>query len=76
MTPNPSFEPTATGKPASAAQLKRFNVCLLNFLRPLSAVLTFRFGSKADVLRRSCCTITQSSQRGGRYRPKAWFLVR
>lgn len=47
MTPNPSFEPTATGKPASAAQLKRFNVCLLNFLRPLSAVLTFRFGSKS-----------------------------
>jgi hypothetical protein len=49
MTANPSFEPTATGKPASAAQLKRFNVCLLDFLRPLSAVLPFRFGSKADV---------------------------
>jgi hypothetical protein len=49
MTPNPSFEPTATGKPASAAQLKRFNVCLLNFLRPLSAVLTFRFGSQAAI---------------------------
>jgi hypothetical protein len=31
--------------PALAAGSASFNVCFLDFVRPLSAVLTFRFGS-------------------------------
>lgn len=29
MTPNPSIEPTATGKPVAAAHVKRLNVSFL-----------------------------------------------
>jgi hypothetical protein len=43
LPPNHPMQPTAARR-----LIGTFNVCLLDFLRPLSAVLTFRFGSKAD----------------------------